>query len=179
MNSPLTLLSGLLACLPSTTKPFLALVATLARDPVWIWLLSRRSRPRGFYWTVCDRWHCKKLTVHTNKIRLHWIELKQTLEEVIYWWDAACKRVLLDSITMCCNGRWIGGRSENCHSWRCGWLLAGSHGFRRQNGFRNGLLPKINEEPLPWVIESLWYRLCRSTSAATPALKAAQQTTAE
>lgn len=22
--------------------------------------------------------------VHTNKIRLHWIELKQTLEEVIY-----------------------------------------------------------------------------------------------
>lgn len=29
--------------------------------------------------------------VHTSKIRLHWIELMQTLEDVIYRWDTAYK----------------------------------------------------------------------------------------
>lgn len=51
----------------------------------------------------------QEAAVHTNKIRLHSIELKQTLEAVIYRWDAACKIVLLDSITVpYCNLRWVG-----------------------------------------------------------------------
>lgn len=51
----------------------------------------------------------QEAAVHTNKIRLHRTELKQTLDEVIYGGGAACEIVLLDSITMSyCNVRWIG-----------------------------------------------------------------------
>lgn len=115
----------------------------------------------------------QEATVHTNKIRLHWIELKQTLEEVIYRWDAACKIVLLDSITaLYCNLRWMGRPSESCPSWWCGCLDRVA--FR---GFRNGSLPKINGELLPRIIDSLWYRLLNSV--ATPALQATQHFTAE
>lgn len=57
-----------------------------------------RSRPAVFIgWIVTD--DIARTAVHTNKIRLHWIELKQTLEEVIYRWDAACRIVPLYSIT--------------------------------------------------------------------------------
>lgn len=47
--------------------------------------------------------------VHTNKIRLHSIELKQTLEAVIYRWATACKIVPLDSIRVPYSYlRWVG-----------------------------------------------------------------------
>lgn len=47
----------------------------------------------SFYWIDFFVWQMtlQEATAHTNKIRLHWIELKQTLERVIYWWDAAFK----------------------------------------------------------------------------------------
>ena len=82
--------------------------------------------------------------VHTNKIRLHCIELKQTLEELIYGWDAACKMVLPDPAAVpCCNVRGTGGsESRHNHNPQGGCLLAGSCGSWRRRGIRNGSLPK-------------------------------------
>lgn len=41
----------------------------------------------------------QEATLHTNKIGLHWIELEQTLEVVIYWRGAACETLLLDFVS--------------------------------------------------------------------------------
>ncbi len=145
-----------------------------------VWTLPHcRSRPQAL---LDGLWQMtlQEATVHTNKIRLHGIELKQSLEEVIYRWGAACKIVLLDSITMpYCNVRGIGWPSESCHSWWCWCLLVSSRGFWRQSDFWNGSLLKIDEEPLLWIIDSLWYRLCQLNSVATPTLRAKQHTAAE
>lgn len=120
----------------------------------------------------------QEATVHTNKIRLHGIELKQTLEGVIYRWDAACKIVLLDSITMLySNVRWIGWPSEAVTVDGADVYLLDHMAFGGRGGFRNGSPPKIDGEPLTWIIDSLWYRLCHLNSVATPC--ALQHTTAE
>ena len=82
-----TLLSNLLGCLLRKAKqriPFFQSTARLIRisprSSTWILLHSRRSGPRAFMGWFLWQMTLQESTVHTNKIRLHWIELKQTLE---------------------------------------------------------------------------------------------------
>lgn len=92
----------------------------------------------------------QEATAHTNTIRLHWIELKQTLEEVIYRWDAACKIVLLlDSITAD-HLRAVAADGADVYVLSCGMW--------RQSGLRNGSLA-----PNQWGTTALNPRFIRTS----------------